>query len=294
MKKRDDSRINIFSIDFTESEQNTVLDGEALVSRRVSPETNQRARSLRDHFEMMEKQAELPLVLRVIRVGCLLGFFVILLFIVQGHSSFTEGFEKTPLLYWGLLITVAVWLLLGFLGGRKAAAVRKSGSPAELEKEIAEVDAVIRSELGIPDDAAEIDVLCGDYVVKDGKKRRFNRMYDLLNRSRFLFREGENLCLADMEKVVSFPADAIGAVTKINKKTAVPSWHKASPPTSETYRPYQIQEITGVLNLSAYYRMEVGDEYELLIPNYDFKNMLDAAELKMRARVPEKDEPDHE
>ena len=83
-------------------------------------------------------------------------------------------------------------------------------------------------------------------------------------------------------------------LTKINKKTAVPSWHKASPPTSEPYRPYQIQEITGVLNLSAYYRMEVGDEYELLIPNYDFKNMLDAAELKMRARVPEKDEPDHE
>ena len=154
---------------------------------------------------------------------------------------------------------------------------------AELEEyaEIHEVDeeaeaqaaAKVKAELGIPEDAVDMDFFSNFY--REGPDGVFSiKPFNFMTLEMFAFSDGENLCVADFNNVYSIPKSNITSVEKIEEEITVLGWSKEESFDSETYAEYGFTENeAGFIVMPYYYSVKVntddGEEFAFLIPPYE-------------------------
>ncbi len=138
-----------------------------------------------------------------------------------------------------------------------------------------EYGTMTRRELGIPDTAADLDVLGYFYEVSKGKEKRTrmdNEDYDALDM--YVFIEDGHLMLADGECLYAFPLSSITAVRRQEQKTRIFCWNKDTMPNQEPYKSYRIKydEENDVFTVRCVYALELAaSDCEILVPDYEWE-----------------------
>ena len=138
--------------------------------------------------------------------------------------------------------------------------------------------------LGIPQEYEKVDVLSFEYVEKDGKvKIKDTQSYKYLNNAMKLYKDGDMLCLADIERVYSLPVADVKKYVLKKRKTIISGWNKETAYNEGRYIKYKLSKNdNGSIN-SKFCAMRCADsfgEYELFFPEYEL------AQFKAIADVP--------
>ncbi len=143
-----------------------------------------------------------------------------------------------------------------------------------------------KAALGIPADAAVVDVLAAVYTVGKNGHRHYTEktMTGALryhNLPTPIFADTEALYLSDFTRLFRIPLSSICSVTTANRRVVLQNWNKENSPHAKAYRAFGLRQ---AFHLKAYCcQVEIHDprgEYCLLIPNYDLPTFLKTANLE--------------
>ena len=187
-------------------------------------------------------------------------------------------FEAVPALYFvnvALLVAAIVFNIKAKRINRKQNQRMSEGMKldfSEASKKLEEAAHDAARELGVPADALTVDIFPfhykveGDKTLRVGKKNR----YDNLAISVFV-RDGA-LCLATAQELFAVPLSEISGYREYDEDFELDMWLKPEEPDSDKYKEFGIRK-SGFLSYKGhgYFGLLIGqDEYEVLIPGYDF------------------------
>lgn len=269
---------NIFAKNITD-DKNPVYDGEAAFLRQRVPEYQQA--QLEQQADTMIGTAKKMIcwpvlvgqgLLAIAGLGCLRAFLDMWL-----------PEEGTGTVRWPLVAIftacAAGFGLLEWYSRRRTKQIEESDEYQMNEQQVAAAADTSRALLGVPADAADIEVLGYDYKIKKDKEKRTDSDWDYDTCCFYAFVQEGELLLADSVDKFAIPLAAVTAVRLRQKKAKVWLWMKDDSPKSDTYKPYQVKydEDSDVYTLPAVYVLEIahgGETYELLLPAYEWDRVL--------------------
>lgn len=271
---------NLFATNLTD-EDNPTTPADAFVRDKV-PEYH--AECLENSGEETEKAVEKavkgPLALRILLV-------VFAAIGVGGLEVFLEmlGEVDAPGIFeWSVLtisvVCVAISILLAVLQHRQTKKTLESDEVTQLTNDLDRLSDSSKQLLGVPADAAELDVFGYGYEIKRGKEKRLlKELGEYMTSSLYVFVENGELMLANDVEKYAIPLSAITGVRVIRKKTKAFCWTKDDKQMSATYKPYMVgyNDGDGIFTVRAIYSLDIaynGEEYELVVPNYDWELVL--------------------
>ena len=140
--------------------------------------------------------------------------------------------------------------------------------------------------LGVPADAADIDVFGCAYKIKKGQVKQGIPGCEFINFSMWMFVEKDHLCLADVGAVYGISLSSILRVVRTERKITFDDWNKDAPYNKEPYKAFKISKNnnTDILYMRGYCSVQFlldGEECELVIPAYDIDPVLCATGLSL-------------
>ena len=279
---------NLFGVNITDNKENAVIDGEVYCTNRISADQETEIESILETGEELNKQSSLPFPFSLIRTLCQIGWMILSLGIIKAWgdgTSFSQGYQNAPGLYWACLICFVIWLILLIISILRRKHTEATTAYQQNEENAELLLQRIKEKLGIPADAESIDVLAERYVMRNGKpKRKDIGLTQYVNLSMFTYIKREYLCLADASSVWEIPLSSLRSMELIKKRVSFPDWNKQEPYNSKQYKPYQITTNQFGHYFSRYYRVEISDAqgvFYLLIPEYDGMTFMNIAKMQV-------------
>lgn len=265
---------NIFAVNKTD-EDNTAYDGQVFLRQSITEDLAQR---MNEQAEQLVKSMISKSLIISIAITALVGLVLLCVCAALWGEEVASPVVNYILL--GLAVAcLAAGDLLAWWDHRRRKAAQESDAFQTLETEMESAAASSRMQLGIPADAADMEVLGYDYVIKRGKEKFTGEGYTHETCCLYAFVENGELLLADRKDKYAIPLSAVTAVHCRQEKTKVWLWVKEEEPTSETYKPYGIKYDKGndIYTLPAVYALEIvrdGETYELVVPKYEWERVL--------------------
>ena len=132
-------------------------------------------------------------------------------------------------------------------------------------------------ELGVPQTADDIDVFCETFKEKNGKTKKVWSMYQYTNTSCKIFRDEENLYLADTDGVYAFPISSFFEIMTVRKNALFGGWNKEGPFNKPPYKQYKVRKNNYcVFFVKPHYYIKFlafNEEYVLVIPSYELETL---------------------
>ena len=267
---------NIFGYNITEN-QDAPADGQVFLRASVPEYHEQRLEQQSEEvMGSVKKLISWPLII-------LQGLFAIVgLGVLRAFFDLWLDEEENGRLDFSLLIVglgcLAVFALIGWIDHRRRKSITESDEYQAMEADMESAADTSRFLLGIPDSAADLDVLAYNYKVKKGKEKPADSDQDYINLSMYAWVENGELLLANNSEKFAIPLSAVTVRRRVGK-IRVFLWWKEEAPQDPIYKPYKIKydEDSDIFTLRAVYALEVvhGDEpYELLVPDYDWELVL--------------------
>ncbi|MCH5161484.1 MAG: hypothetical protein J1G04_05580 [Clostridiales bacterium] len=132
-------------------------------------------------------------------------------------------------------------------------------------------------DLGVPQTADDIDVFCEVFKEKNGKAKKVWSIYQYINISLKIYRDGENLYLADTDGVYAFPISSFFEIMTVRKSALFSGWNKDEPFNKPPYKQYKVRRNNyGVLFVKPHYYIKFiafNEEYVLVIPSYELETL---------------------
>ena len=268
----------IWCINLTNNRKNEEMNGREFLAVAPSLALSQTLDKTTEQAEATETKAKLPLAFRLVRdgFGVLAAIWVISTLKSLRTVSLTEGYHNAPWLFWIGGACLAIYGLLKLISMQREKAVL---STEESERTFANLESVAKSvyaELGVPDNAKEVDVFSFYYKEKDGKIKVCEKglqMAPYLNPVFSAFSDGTTLYLANLEGKFAFPLTDCVAIHSIKKHIRVASWNKSINPNKGIYKPYKLTtDQYGCVHCQYYHILEVrrnGETWGLYFPNYE-------------------------
>ncbi len=125
-------------------------------------------------------------------------------------------------------------------------------------------------ELEVPRDAVPLEILPFSYRIEGGVPVAVGKKNHFDNISTSAWVADGVLCLATAMELYCVPLSDIRGTRQIDEEFEVDFWLKSEPPTSEAYAAYNIRKAGYFAKkCRTFYAIEIGENYELLIPCYD-------------------------
>ena len=282
--------INMFGMDM-KPENDGKIDGQRFLIRQLDAETAKKQKALDEDFSVHEKKSTLPFWARIVEWACFLFGAICVMGFLKALTN--VSFETAWGNGGGILIVglglLAVAFVLYRIEKKKDQTVVKSDDFQRSIQDAAALRKEILEKLNVPADAATVDVFGYPYKEKHGKRKDAGMMSKYINVELLLFREKDNLCLADVGSVFAVPLDKIEKIVKINKRAMTTNWNKETAFDKGEYKQYKLTANQyGSLFVKPYYSIRFiseGFEYEILVPCYDIQPFLD-----MTGLMPEEEE----
>lgn len=277
---------NFFGINITEDKKNMKMDAEAFKTKTVSAQQSETLAQNVDTADDFEKKGSLSIPLEIIKfVSGLIGV-ITLGAIFKMDEGIAESFRKSPTLFYVCAVSLAIAIALFILERFKA---KKVVETDDFKSFIDNSDVIAKESmetLGIPENAASIDFLCENYVIKDGEVKHKNMPFtNYINLDLFVYEDRGNLCIDDLEQVFEIPMTALRSIELTEKKLKFEPWNKEEPCTDKKYKQFKIREDDMGGCMASCYRVElktVKGDYYLLIPIYDGEEFMKITRLHPR------------
>ena len=276
---------NVFGYPYSK-DGDTPCDGARFITNRADAALKKEIDDVFGKVLETGSKASLPGWLQTLKLICYVGAAIVVISLLRnlGDLTLAEMYGNAPAIFYGGGVCLALWVVLFCIEKLKYKKVDDSG---EIDKALESMEALnFRSEeqLGIPHDHKKVDVLSFRYTEKNGKvKIKEELFYKHVNNEMKLFRNGDDLCLADIDSVYSFPISDIKKYVLKKKKANMDEWNKDVPFNKGEYKQYKITSNDYGTIFCRYYAMQISDvfgEYELFFPEYEL------AQFKAIADVP--------
>lgn len=226
-------------------------------------------------------KSQLPLPLRICQwvTGGVAAIFA--LGILKGLTgsdgvSIPQAYQNAPWLFWVLGVCLIAWAALKLIGRQKAKTVLESDEGSHALSHLEATCASVYTELAVPADAKDVDILTFYYKVKDGNVKACEKpmqLYSHQNPSFKVFADGENLYLANLEGKFCFPLSSLQAIRRQDTKVRTSGWNKAAAPTEDIYKRYKMSvDQFGCVHSKPHYILELlhgGKVWGIYFPCYE-------------------------
>lgn len=266
----------IFCVDLTENKKNEQFNGNEFLVQKTSPALTQALESSMDKAVNTENKAKLPLALRIIQYSCGLLAAMCLAGVGRAEVTLEQAYQNAPWVFWMGGICFVLWLILWICSKLKAKTVLSTEESARSFSHLEGVFDAIYTELGVPSDAREMDVLSFFYKMKGGKLKLSEKgmqMAPYLNPVYKLFSDAENIYLANLEGKYAFPKSSIVGFQTVDKHIRIGSWNKEAVYNKGVYKPYKLTiDQYGCVHCRQYHILELkynGQRFGLYFPCYE-------------------------
>lgn len=233
-------------IDISEDKSSENVNGAEFIAARPSELMRSSLEGAAAAAAETQEHAKLPTVLRVVQWICGTAGALVVLGIVRalkGDVSLPEAYSNAPALFWAGGACLIIWAILRLAASRKSKTVMESDEGSYSMAKLESVANTVLGELGVPGDAAEVDVLTFKYKVKNGEiKPRAGAMdFTAYENSAYkLFSDLESLYLADVSGKFEIARSELRRISTVRKSISVPEWNKETPPTKGEYKPLKM------------------------------------------------------
>ena len=284
---------NVFGVNTTDKS----VDWTPFVVREIGEDLSKRQDNIAVEGQAKEKQAKLPTWLKIVQ-------YILLYVGLICIAGFLKSIVETPIeTVWknigGILIGGAIALLIGVallcVEKKKVKDIAQSEDYQMLEKSFTNITEQSLDELKVPQDAKHVDIFAVLYKVNKKGKRKHLAMAlsEFSAMSMSLFKEGNNVCFADLSVVIGIPLEGL-SIKKINKNATFVNWNKEEAPNKGIYKQYKITGNNyGVLWVKPYYSLQFTyqeEGYEVLFPSYELETICDVTGLQVEEPKKEKAE----
>ncbi len=266
---------NLFAVNTDNESYN--YDGHATFLRDSVPEyQTQRLEASTEQTVDLIQRTRLPLIVHII--SAILLFLGVICLEVFGETLSEDITTPWPLLVAGILC-IGIAVIVEIIQLRRTKRAVESDEGQLLLEQAKQELAQSKMLLGVPEDAADLDVLGYEYKIKRGKEKVIHDEYAYTANDLFAFLEEGELMLADAQDKYAIPLYAITQVECRRKKVKINSWNKEEEVTSAPYKPFKIRydDENDVFTIRAVYALIINynsEEYELLVPDYDWELVL--------------------
>lgn len=268
---------NVFGYPYSK-DGDTPCDGARFVTNRVDLEFKREMDSTFDVALETDAKASLPAWLTLLKAICCLGFFLVGAAVVRNldELSLTDMLNNSPVIFIIGGVCIVLWAALHIA---EKARYKRVESTGEIDKTIElfeQLDRRSEQLLGIPHDRKAVDVLSFKYTEKNGKVKIKEEMFSKYSNNEMkLFRNNDDLCLADLECVYSFPISGFKKYVLKKKKADMDEWNKDVPFNKGQYKQYKISSNDYDTIFCKYYALQFADifgEYEIFFPEYELEH----------------------
>ncbi len=272
----------IFGVDITQNRKNTKITGTEFMSASVSASAQANFDSQKDEIDQISSKGKLPKwVLGIALALYIYGFFAIMMILRASEDvEFAKIFDKVPWLIISGVLCLALGGIIHFISKKKEEKVSMENNLGYKYDTLSRQMNKMFSELGVPVDAKDVDVLVFCYKMKKGQPRAAvtspfsGAMTPFNNISLKMYAKDGSLCIADYESVYSFSLYELLSIKTVSKRIAVPNWNKNETYNKGIYKKYKITRDNryGLTYFKPYHILEIermGEKYGLYFPCYE-------------------------
>ena len=268
----------LLGIDVTTDKNNEQMNGTELIVATASKAATQRFEDNQADADELIAGSKMSLPLRVLQT--LSGFSALLIAggIIRAsvEIGLSQTYKNAPFLFWIGGICLALFAFLTVYSFKKQKEILNTESANSLAAELDENISALYKELGVPDDAPDVDVLAFRYKIKNGVLKvhtPFMALTSYVNPEMKVHVKDSVLYITDTESSYGIPLSSIEGIRTVNKRISVTSWNKEDDYKEGRFKEYKITENQyGNIFFKPYYILEFnfnGEEYGLYFPCYE-------------------------
>lgn len=259
---------NVFGYQGDSSE----CDGERFVTARLDDNFKRTREKIYSKAKMTREAVTLPIIANAIAWASFAIFAIIaFMFFKDVYKLGVDGaLENEPI--WLLSIGAAgfvVWLVLKLIEFRNGKNDEKTGVLDRALEEVASINQAANDMLGVPPDYTVVDIMSCRYKPAKGKLDG-----EYLNEDMKLFSKDDELCLADIDSVYSFPIKDFVRYYLGSEKLPLAIWNKEENYDEGEYLQYGIKTKYTDMACLCYSLQFVCDSevYEIVFPEYELEH----------------------
>ena len=265
----------LFGFDVTNDKKSNVYYADLFTSKKVDESLGKALDEKTESFESTMSSSEFsPIVTIIMYLALAFGIMV------TGPMLTVEGGIPTainngPILCYAGIASLIVGSTLWIASKIKKKKVMKEENVSEQLDTIKSYAEASYQFLGVPNDAHDTDILMFRFTLKNGKTKPVTpplASTPFINHSFKVFSEGDNLCVADVATVFSFPNSSLKAIHKIEKNAMLPTWNKQIAYNKGEYKKYKLSSSNIGIRSKPYYILKIekdGELYGIYFPCYE-------------------------
>lgn len=262
--------------DLTNDKKNSVPNGEEFIAVKPSFASSQSLEDSKSDANEKLEQSKLPKPLRILQTVCGFAGFIALLGFLRSTATLSEAYQNAPFIFWIIAVCLPVWFVLLMLGlYRKKKVLSTEESIHALESLEGRVDAIY-SELGVPENSRDADILTFFYKTKGDKIKICSKGAQIapyLNPIYKVFADFENLYIVELGGKYVIPLSSIKGIRTVKKHIRIAKWNKEAVFNKGIYQQYKMNtDQYGTIHCGYYHIMEFelgGEAWEMYIPCYE-------------------------
>lgn len=253
-------------IDVTNDKKNEKANGsEFLVQMPSAALANSLETSIGKAEETID-QSKLPLMFRIIQYLCTFAALMIAVGILKADVTITQGYHNAPALYWICGICAVIGGALWLWSRLKSKSVLGTEESTQAFSHLEGVFDAIYKELGVPEEAKNVDLLSFFYKVNDGEIKVHEKGLQLaqyFNLEYKCFADEKNIYFANLEGKYAIPLDSIVKIHTIKKHIRLESWNKEEPHNKGFYKQFKLTtDDNGCVHCKSYHILEISRDSE--------------------------------
>lgn len=262
-------------IDLTIDPKNEQINGKEFLIQIPSATLSESLDASTDQAEQTIKNSKLPLPFRVVQFLCGIGALLIAVGILKADVSLAEGYQNASWLFWTGGICAVVWVVLWICSKQKAKTVFETDESTLTFSHLDGISNAIYTELAVPANAKNVDILFFFYKVKNGdiKVCEKSACTQFFNPEFKVFADADNLYLANLEGKYAFPLSSIKEMHTVKKHIRIAGWNKEESYNKGIYKQYKLTtDNYGCIHSKYYHILEVnhnGESFGIYIPCYE-------------------------
>ena len=281
-------------IDLTQNKKNEQTYSEEFLVQKPSSALTQSLERSSEKAIATIVDSKLPLPIRMIQWICGFSGALIVSGILKAMTgedgvSLSQVYQNASWLFWLAGACLVIWALLTFFSMHKEKEVLETDESKLTFEHLDNTCEAIFSELNVPSDAPEVDILSFFYKIKNDKVKVCEKGMQIAPYTSTpfrVFKDSENLYFANLEGKYAFPLASIKSIKTIKKSICIDEWNKEEPYNKGIYKQYKLSETNmGSILCKYYHIIEIehnGELWAIYIPCYELPVFEQLTGLKTR------------
>ncbi len=268
-------------IDLTNNKKNEQFNDEAYLVMTPSGALAQSFEHQTENAQQQIEKSKLPLGIRIGHwicgtVGALVVIGILKAMTGEDSVSLAQAYENADWLFWIGGACLVIWGILKLISMRREKEVLESDESERIFDNFDKTCEAIFTELAVPQDARDVDVLSFYYKLKGDEIKLCEKGLQIAPYNNPVFRifsDAEHLYLANLEGKHAIPFSALKAIRSSKKTIRILTWNKDEMYDKGIYKQYKLDHDNfGCIICKGYHILEFeyqGEVWGIYFPNYE-------------------------